>query len=268
MTTASSDRSVAALEQELARLEGERRELFARLAQLESERTDRAIELFTMAAHELNTPLQSLLLGTDSVLQRLSASADEVSRDWLIERITRQQHTMARLSELVRSLLNVAQLRAGAMVVTREEVDLAALTRELVARNADELQWAGCSVAIDVRHPAVGSWDRARIEGALSNLISNAIKFGAGNPIGITIDSDAQCAFVTVRDHGIGISLADQERIFDRFERGSAPVNVPGFGLGLWVARALLRDLGGAISVASEPGAGASFVIQLPRAHA
>src|SRR5437588_600908 len=121
--TRRSDSETAALEQELARIEEERGEMFERLRQLESERTEQAVELFTMAAHELHTPLQSLLLGTDSLLQRLSAGTEGASREWLIERITQQQHTLVRLGQLIRSLLSVGQLRAGTISVAHERVD-------------------------------------------------------------------------------------------------------------------------------------------------
>src|SRR5258707_13456345 len=150
-----SDSDTMALERDLARVEKERGEMFERLGQLESERTERAVELFTMAAHELHTPLQSLLLGTDTILQRLGGSADGVPREWLIERIGQHQRTLIRLADVIRSLLSVAQLRAGTMVVAHERVDLASLVREVVERNAEELAWAGCACPTAGRHPPV-----------------------------------------------------------------------------------------------------------------
>jgi signal transduction histidine kinase len=265
MESPRSDDGVAALRRELTRLESERAELFARLAQLESERTERAVELFTMAAHELHTPLQSLLLGTDSILHRLQTS-DIVPRQWLLDRVALQQRTVMRLGELMRSLLSIAQLRAGTMPVTRQPVDLRGVAQAVVQCHAEALDWAGCPTTIEVRRPAVDSWDPARIDGALSNLLSNAIKYGAGKPISVVIDSDDDSASIAVRDQGIGISGEEQTHIFERFERGSGAATLPGFGLGLWIARALLRDLGGTIDVQSQPGAGAAFTIRLPRA--
>ena len=148
MKPAHSDGTAVALRRELRRLEDERQELFARLAKLESERTDHAVELFTMAAHELHTPLQSLLLGTDSILQRLHAAGDELPRDWLIERVSLQQRTVEHLGQLMRSLLSVAQLRAGTLTIARQRVDLLALAQAVVAAHADALEWAGCATAI------------------------------------------------------------------------------------------------------------------------
>jgi signal transduction histidine kinase len=72
--------------------------------------------------------------------------------------------------------------------------------------------------------------------------------------------------WLEIRDAGIGIAARDHARIFERFERGDAPSGTPGFGLGLWIARSLLRELGGTLSVDSEPGAGATFTVRLPRA--
>ncbi|MCU1276819.1 MAG: sensor signal transduction histidine kinase [bacterium] len=261
-----SDSDVRALERELARVEAERAEMFERLRQLETENTDRAMELFTMAAHELHTPLQSLLVGTDSMLLRLEATADEVPREWLLERIAQQQRTLVGVAELMRTLLSVAQLRAGTLAVVRETVDLAKVARDVVARHTDELAWARCAIAVEEENAAIGCWDQTRLDVVLTSLLSNAIKFGAGHPISVVVDSDEASASIVVRDSGIGIGVADQARIFERFERGGAPAEIPGFGLGLWLARSLLRDLGGKIDVTSMPGAGAAFTVRLPRA--
>ncbi|MCU1278712.1 MAG: sensor signal transduction histidine kinase [bacterium] len=265
MAKRSDDSELRALERELARAEAERAEMFQRLRELEIERTDRAMELFTMAAHELHTPLQSLLVGTDSLLLRLNGTADELPREWLIDRISQQQRTLVGVAELMQSLLSVAQLRAGTLPVAREPVDIAEVARAVVARHADELAWARCAVAVEVQGAAVGRWDVARLDVVLSSLLSNAIKFGAGHPITVTVDGDERYASLVVRDGGIGIGAADQARIFERFER-AAPNGLPGFGLGLWLARSLLRELGGNIVVDSEPGAGAAFTVRLPRA--
>jgi signal transduction histidine kinase len=106
-----------------------------------------------------------------------------------------------------------------------------------------------------------------RLDAVLSNVLSNALKYGAGKPVVVSLAGGDDDATLTVRDEGIGIAAADQERIFDRFERASAPSRVPGFGIGLWMARALLRPIHGSITVESAPGRGAAFTIRIPRAH-
>jgi signal transduction histidine kinase len=253
----------AEMEREMKRMADERRELFERLAVVESERTAQIMELFTMAAHELQTPYQSLMLGTELMLKR-AGSADEISRDWLVCNLRRQQGTLGRIEQLVKSWLLAPKLQAGTLAVTNETIDLAELVETVIARYESDLAWAGCSVKLSLA-PTTGSWDRTRLETVFTNLFSNALKYGAGQPIHISVATSEQHAFLSVCDQGVGISKADQARIFERFERGDAPPRVPGFGVGLWMARALLRSIGGTITVESALGKGATFTIQLPR---
>jgi signal transduction histidine kinase len=127
-----------------------------------------------------------------------------------------------------------------------------------------ELAVARCHVTVVERAEATGSWDRVRLEQICSNLLSNAIRFGAGQPIDITIDADRDFATLEVRDHGVGIAPAQHARIFERFERGTEQRS-GGFGIGLWVVRSICAAMGGTISVDSQPGDGASFTLMLPR---
>jgi signal transduction histidine kinase len=255
----------ASLKRELARLTDERHELFGRLVELESERTQQTMELLTMAAHELRTPLQSLMMATDMMLTRVRGSADELSRQWLMEHLEMQERTLSRMEELMQSWLLAPQLRAGTLPMAEERIDLAELVQKIVARHACELEWAGCSIELSLQ-PVPGIWDRLRIDTVLTNVISNAIKYGAGKPVIVSLAAHDDAATIVVRDHGIGVPLDEQARIFERFERGSAPSRVPGFGVGLWMARALLRSVGGTITVENAPDLGASFTIRLPRA--
>jgi signal transduction histidine kinase len=98
----------------------------------------------------------------------------------------------------------------------------------------------------------------------VTNLVSNAIKFGAGKPIAIRIDRIGDAARLTVADHGIGIDPARLPYVFDRFERAVPSSSYGGLGLGLYIARSIVVNHGGAITVESEPGAGTTFTVTLP----
>jgi signal transduction histidine kinase len=119
-------------------------------------------------------------------------------------------------------------------------------------------------LVFSARGDANGSWDRVRLEQICRNLLSNAVRFGAGRPIEVTVAGDADFVTLEVCDHGVGIPADQQARIFDRFERGAASRS-GGFGVGLWVVRNICLAMGGTVSVVSEPGEGACFTVMLPR---
>ena len=110
----------------------------------------------------------------------------------------------------------------------------------------------------------VGLWDRVRLDSVIGNLVSNAVKFGEGKPINVSVSCDGSVARIVVTDQGIGIAPEEQARIFGKFERAVSERHYGGFGLGLWVVRQIVEAHGGSIRVASEAGKGSTFVVELP----
>jgi len=106
--------------------------------------------------------------------------------------------------------------------------------------------------------------DPMAVEQILENLLSNAIRFGPGRPVEVSLASDGESARLSVRDEGVGISDCDQTLIFERFHRSHRAKPNGGFGVGLWVTRQLVRAMGGEIKVSSSPGAGSAFTVRLP----
>ena len=145
-------------------------------------------------------------------------------------------------------------------------MDLAQTARDVVATFEAELAIARCRLTFSNRGHATGSWDRLRVEQICRNLLSNAIRFGAGRPIEVEVDADDQVARLRVRDHGVGIAPDQQARIFERFERG-VEQRSGGFGIGLWVVKNICVAMGGTISVVSELGEGACFTGGAPTAQ-
>ncbi|HEY6146325.1 MAG TPA: ATP-binding protein, partial [Thermoanaerobaculia bacterium] len=123
---------------------------------------------------------------------------------------------------------------------------------------------AGCSIETRLE-PVEGNWDRNRLDQVITNVVGNACKFGAGQPVDVTLDADGDHARIRVRDQGIGISEEDQARLFRRFERFETRGKFGGMGLGLWITRRIVAAHGGTIAVESAPGKGATFTIELPR---
>jgi signal transduction histidine kinase len=135
---------------------------------------------------------------------------------------------------------------------------------EITDRMRDELARAGCKLSVTLE-PAEGRWDRARLDQVVTNLFSNAMKYGKDHPIDVRVEARTDAAVLIVRDHGIGISDEDQTRIFERFERAVSSRHFGGLGLGLWIVHQLVAAHGGTISVRSKVGQGAEFVVTLPR---
>ncbi|MBC7685640.1 MAG: sensor histidine kinase, partial [Bdellovibrionales bacterium] len=109
-----------------------------------------------------------------------------------------------------------------------------------------------------------GVWDEFRVGQVIINLLTNALRYGGSKPVRITLVRDRDSALIEVRDQGVGISEADQLRIFNPFERAGTKDVREGLGLGLYIARQLAESHGGTLEVTSAPNQGAAFMLTLP----
>lgn len=219
-------------------------------------------EFLSIASHELKTPLTSLALQADSL--RAAAARGRVPEP-IAQKAEVIRRNVDRLTRLITNLLDISRIGAGRLELELEELDLSELVREVVVRFEEELERAGCEVRLDAQAPAVGRWDRLRLEQVVTNLIANAVKYGPGKPVEVTVRTEGERTLLQVRDHGIGIPREAQRRIFERFERAVSDRHYGGFGLGLWIVRLIVDALGGTIAVVSEPGQGAIFTVELGR---
>jgi PAS domain S-box-containing protein len=216
-------------------------------------------EFIAIAAHELRNPLNVFQLSLQ-LLHRVSSAPAGMDR--VRSLVEKSQFQLTRLSSLVDRLLDVTRLRSGTFDLYRETFDLSVIISEVVARfiagNPRE------QISIERTSTITGNWDRIRIDQALTNLVSNAIKYGQGKPIVVSASSDGQQTVIKVRDHGIGIAKDDLERIFDQFERATQHTGSEGLGLGLWITRRIAEAHGGSVRAESEPGNGTTFILHLP----
>jgi PAS domain S-box-containing protein len=221
-------------------------------------------EFLSIASHELKTPLTTLQLQVNA-LQRAVNRPDGPDVARTRRRLAVVDNQLQRLTRLINDLLDVSRATsAGPLPLQPVELDLAALTREVAARVADDLAAAGCELVLALPPSLRGRWDRLRLERVLVNLLVNASKYGAGRPVELSLARDGDRVRLSVRDHGIGIALADQERIFERFARAVPSQNYGGLGLGLWIVRQFVDALEGRVWVVSAPGQGALFTVELP----
>ncbi len=221
-------------------------------------------EFLQIAAHELRTPLTPLSLQVQSLLRSSRGTGAGAPVAQFEAEIAATGRHVQRLTTLVDRLLDVTDLGLGRPRLAREPLDLAALAAEVAATFAPQAQEAGVALALDAAEPVVGAWDRVRLGQVLGHLLSNALKFGAGKPVVVTVARDGGRARLTMRDHGPGVAAADRTRIFERFERAVSVRRHGGFGVGLWMAREIVRAHGGTIAVAGEAGEGATFTVELP----
>ena len=220
-----------------------------------------------MAAHELRTPLASLLLQVQRLGRKMNGEHPPEPGP-LRTQCTTIERQVHRMEALVNTLLDVSNIVRGPLHLRPEPVELGELVRERIADAVRLHARVSPNITLHALRPVRGLWDRLRIDTVVSNLLGNAIKYGAGQPIEVTLDAAGETARLEVIDHGIGIDPRDQERIFQQFERAVSGQHYGGLGLGLWLAHRIVVAHGGSIAVDSEPGQGARFVVLLPCAPA
>ena len=246
-------------------------ELFRQRQELQAAKAElqRAVSMrddfMSMIAHELRNPLNSVYLQTQLRRRMLGApqAPDAQTMLKMVERDERQIRSMVRLLD---DMLDVSRARTGRLAMVPAPFDLAASGREVLAAIQEQATNAGVAITIAAPEslPVVG--DEFRVEQVITNLLTNALRYGRGKPVVVTVGLREQEneAFVSVRDQGAGIAPADQERIFEQFERAEGSTQVPGLGLGLYIARQIAQAHQGRLEVRSTPGEGAEFVLTLP----
>jgi PAS domain S-box-containing protein len=215
-------------------------------------------EFLSIVSHELKTPLAGLLLQVEALATRKNLEAG------VHDKLCRARESGERLDGLIETLLDVSRIATGRFVLALERVDLAALLLETLESFQLAAHKAGCELRVEAPVTVVGNWDRVRIGQVFANLLSNALKYGAGRPVHVQLELDGSDAVLTVRDHGPGIDPTMQSRIFERFERAVSTRHYGGLGIGLYVVREIVTAHGGTAVAENSPNGGARFKIRLP----
>jgi signal transduction histidine kinase len=217
-------------------------------------------EFLSIASHELKSPLTALQLK----LQLLERDGDG-GPPKVVARLFEAERQVRRLADLVNTLLDVTRIGADRLELRIDRVDLTEMVQQVCERFREDAERTHTELALPSARPCFGQWDRSRLEQIITNLVSNALKYGAGRPVELEVSGDAELARFTIRDHGIGIAPVDQARIFDRFERAATAEPFSGLGLGLYISHQIARAHGGELHVWSQPGQGAVFTLVIPR---
>ncbi len=213
-------------------------------------------------SHELRTPLTTVQMAADVLHESRGDFPPHVARSAEL-----LHEELDRFERLLSDLLEISRYDAGAAVLDWEPTDLGALVGRVVDGMSSLATRHGCEVAVACPPgPVIAEVDARRVERILRNLVGNAVEHGSGRPIEVTLAANRTAAAVTVRDHGVGLSPAEAQHVFDRFWRAdpSRVRTVGGSGLGLSISLEDARLHGGWLQVWGQPGLGAQFRLTLP----
>jgi two-component system, OmpR family, phosphate regulon sensor histidine kinase PhoR len=225
---------------------------------LEEEKSD----FVATVSHELRTPMTGVYGAAQTLLREDIELGPEQTRI-LLSMIATEA---ARLSQITEEVLLTSQLDRGDLTLERTPVDVAEVVRSAVHTMQSQLpESMTIEVEVDDRI-GVASGDSDRVQQVLVNLLDNAAKYGTA-PVKVSAESTNGLVRIAVSDAGPGIGAADRERIFEKFYRADPQLTrgARGTGLGLYISRELARRMGGRLALTSEPGEGATFVVELPR---
>ncbi|QWV18410.1 hybrid sensor histidine kinase/response regulator [Stutzerimonas zhaodongensis] len=259
------------LARQLEELERSRREQEVLLDELRSTKVEleNAVRMrddfMSIVSHELKTPLNTLILEVQ--LRKLQLGRKNLaafSDDKLQQMVDKDERQIQSLIRLIDDMLDVSRIRTGKLSIRPTQVDLGKLVASVVENFAPQMEASGCTLLFQRPEPVIGLWDEFRIEQVLANLLTNAMRYGAGKPVQVNVSTTAAGACIEVRDHGIGISQKSLARIFCQFERAEGSESSAGLGLGLFIAEQIIKAHSGRIQVESEEGKGALFRVLLP----
>ena len=221
-------------------------------------------EFLSIAAHELKTPVTSLLAYTQVLQRRATRDKTANERDLRALQVIAEQSE--RLSRLISSLLDLSRIETGHFMIERRPVDIAALARRVVEQTKATAE----QHVIELKAPAEPvtlHGDDLRLEQVMQNLLQNAVKYSpGGGTITVEVAREADQAAITIADQGMGIPESARSQLFQRFFR-AGNVNtshISGMGIGLYVVREIVARHGGAVEVRSVEGEGTTFIVRLP----
>lgn len=220
-------------------------------------------EFFLVASHELKTPLTTLQLSLHG-MSRLLRSENLLGNEKLVSKLNMATKQSERLEVLIKNLLDVSRMSTdGVELQTFKEVNISRLLDEAALKCEEEIQRNGSVLSKDIQTDVICECDPVRIEQVVTNLLTNAQKYGGGNPIQLRMKQIDSVIRIEVEDHGIGIPAEKLQIIFERFKRADDDHSYKGLGLGLWIVSEIVIAHHGNVWVESEVNKGSTFIVEL-----
>lgn len=221
-------------------------------------------EFLSIASHELKTPLTALKLQSQ-VFKKIMTNTSLYSFEKVKEFSSHVDKQTFRLGRLIDDMLDIARMRTGKLTIAKQRVNLCSLVTDVVQRMEAQFTASGYSVPdFEECEDIYGEWDIHRLEQVIANILTNAIRYGEGKTITISVTARPESALLAVKDLGIGIPHDQLENVFQIFTRVSHLKDVSGMGLGLFLTRQIVDAHKGKIWAESTLGEGATFYIELP----
>jgi signal transduction histidine kinase len=215
-------------------------------------------------SHELRSPLARLQLALE--LAQSDRRPDDTGPNGNAEHFARAEREIQRLDRLIGELLALSRMEADLPGMQRERVDLAALAADCVAAAQMDADALNATLALVPGSPAEVLGSPELLARAIDNLLSNALKFGAGGAVAISLERTSGRVIVGVRDHGPGVPEAELPRLFRPFFRGANGARADGHGLGLAIVKRIVTAHGGEATAANADGGGLLVRLSLPEA--
>lgn len=245
-------------------LEKNRQELHATQLELQHALKMRD-DFMSLVGHELRTPLNTLHVDTQiRQMQLKKGDMSAFSAEKLEAMVARDSRQIQSMIRLISDMNDVSRIKNGKLSIRQQTTNLSILLQQTMDDLFQQVQVSGSNFVADIEPDVNGTWDELRLEQIIINLLTNALRYGNGKPIEVSLKTESNCVKVMVRDHGIGIAESEQHRIFDKFERGSIKKVYEGLGMGLYIAKQLAEAHKGTITLESSLGNGATFTLTLP----
>ncbi|MFD0914474.1 hybrid sensor histidine kinase/response regulator [Methylophilus luteus] len=260
-----------AFENQVRALEESRKEQECLLQQLQATQAElqhslnMREEFMSLVAHEMRTPLNTLFLEVQVRLSQLAKNNLSIfTPEHLQKMLDRSERQLKSMMRLIEDMLDVSRIKNGKLSIQPQGANLSLLVRQLAEDLTPLAKESEVEFVLQIDSEIEGHWDAFRIEQIIINLLTNAVRYGKGKPVHVSLAMEGEHAVIKVADQGVGIAEHEQKKIFEAFERSGDNEVKAGLGLGLYISRKLAEAHAGEISVVSQKNHGSTFILRLP----